>query len=545
METRKGRCDASQVTDTSSPTSTTQPNTNLTTIGYKLVAFISTNNTHLRHIRGGRQSLLRFERKHPTPPNTQYPPIWDSNSKAAGSTLETWMKIPNNSFVEGDGEESQNTTLEQERVSTKARSVDHATTRKPQQGAQTAEDLETKEMLRTIMDQILHLRNQMKETIQQNEEVKQQNEELKQQNEELKQQSEAFKERMEKQNDEHQERLHQVKAELRNLQETVDKSAEVMSIARSFLEMQPPRTETGNTTSNSSPRTYASILTGSINPESSASQQATGGTHQNDKSAMAVTIDTRRMNSTNSINNQNTTEIEANIKTAIDNIEPPNPINITGVQVRRHCIRVFTATEEEAQLLRTNDKWINQAFEGARLRGEEWYPIKLDDVAREAAVEKDGYTIKQSFADTFCAENGVNKVMKAFWLSKGNKPSGSMAVFLASANEAEQIINKRLVKVGGQIAFAEKYHRVARPVRCYNCNRYGHYQSKCKHSTTCGNCAGGHRTSTCTAQEKKCPACGEAHAVTDPGCPVYRKERDDLNRTGRIEEQGHVGRTHA
>jgi hypothetical protein len=123
-------------------------------------------------------------------------------------------------------------------------------------------------------------------------------------------------------------------------------------------------------------------------------------------------------------------------------------------------------------------------------------------VVKARVADDDGYSIKESFAERFCAENGVTAVMKAFWLSKGNKRTGSMAVFLASAEEAHRMISNRLVKIGGQIAFAGEFQRVARPTRCYNCNQYGHYQSRCVHNTTCGKCSRDHRIESCTSGEK-------------------------------------------
>ena len=225
---------------------------------------------------------------------------------------------------------------------------------------------------------------------------------------------------------------------------------------------------------------------------------------------------------------ENAADMEKQITAAIKAGDETQDVQITGIQIRGHNVRVLTATEREATLLRTHDRWVNQLFEGARTRGEDWYPIKIDDVVKEVVVKEDGHTLKDNVAEMFCAGNGVTAVMKAFWISKGAKPTGSMVVFLASEEEAQRLTTNRLVKVGGQVAFASEYQRVARPVRCYNCNRYGHFQSRCVHATTCGKCSGEHRTDTCAATAWRCPACGDTHMVTDPGCPVYRRERFNL-----------------
>ena len=51
-------------------------------------------------------------------------------------------------------------------------------------------------------------------------------------------------------------------------------------------------------------------------------------------------------------------------------------------------------------------------------------------VVTAAVVKEDVHRVKEDFAQKFCAENGVTGVMKAFWLSGGNKPAGLWRCFL-------------------------------------------------------------------------------------------------------------------
>jgi hypothetical protein len=233
-----------------------------------------------------------------------------------------------------------------------------------------------------------------------------------------------------------------------------------------------------------------------------------------------VNIDTRRIKDKSRVALDSIANTEKHLRDAVQAVDLLKDVKIVGMQVRGHNVRVLTATEREAALLRINDVWVGKVFEGARTRGEEWHPVKIDDVVKEAVVGEDGQKIKDDFAERLCAENGVTGVMKTIWLSKGNKPTGSMAVFLASAGDAHRLVQHRLVMVGGQVAFASEFHKLPKPIRCYNCNQYGHYQSRCTLNVTCGKCSHEHRTDACTSTEKKCPACGLAHTVTDPGCPV-------------------------
>lgn len=317
-----------------------------------------------------------------------------------------------------------------------------------------------------------------------------------------------------------------IKAQLNDLNKH---SATIAGMADTLARLASSIQGSAASTEMSSPRTDASVLTNSSNSSSSANQLPTiSGASQPRSPPPGVTIDTRRIKDKSEMDTA--TNVEKRVKEVVRATGAIKDIPVMGIQVREHHVRVLTSTEEEAALLRTHDEWVNEVFEGARVRGEDWYPVKLDDVAKAAVIKEDGRTLQDGFAEMFCMENGVTGVMKAFWLSRGNKSTGSMAVFLAKPGDAQRMIRNRLVKVGGQVAYASEFHRVARPTRCYNCNQYGHYQARCVHATTCGICSRDHRTATCTAAEKKCPACGEAHTVTDPGCPVYMREKANLAR---------------
>lgn len=331
--------------------------------------------------------------------------------------------------------------------------------------------------------------------------------------------------------------LAEVKAQLA---ESKAQLADAISITNNLSGIGSAGTGSSGLTGGSSAQSYASVLARSINPSSSASlpnaRTTNTTTRPIDTIPPGVTIDTRRMKDKSNIALDNIPDTEKHLKTVIQAVDTLKEIKITGIQVRGHNVRVLTPTDKEAALLRTNDGWVNQVFEGARTRGEDWHPVKIDDAVKAAVVKEDGYKIQDGFSERFCAENGVTGVMKTFWMSKGSKPRGSVAVFLANAEEARRMIEHRLVKIGGQIAFASEFQKIARPTRCYNCNQYGHYQSRCVNKTTCGKCSSDHRTDSCTAAEKKCPACGEAHAVTDPGCPVYKREKANLIRSSRYPE---------
>ena len=87
--------------------------------------------------------------------------------------------------------------------------------------------------------------------------------------------------------------------------------------------------------------------------------------------------------------------------------------------------------------------------------------------------------------------------------------------------------------------FTRPYSR--EPLRCYNCQRYGHHKNNCNLGTRCGVCSGPHKTELCITKHKdgqettlKCPNCKETHLAWSKVC-VARRTLVDAQRETQIE----------
>ena len=56
------------------------------------------------------------------------------------------------------------------------------------------------------------------------------------------------------------------------------------------------------------------------------------------------------------------------------------------------------------------------------------------------------------------------------------------------------------------------------PLKCYNCQRFGHMASGCTQTTRCNICAGNHQMSDCLSLTKKCANCGGQHVSSSGEC---------------------------
>ena len=64
------------------------------------------------------------------------------------------------------------------------------------------------------------------------------------------------------------------------------------------------------------------------------------------------------------------------------------------------------------------------------------------------------------------------------------------------------------------------------PLRCYNCQRFGHHRERCSFRVTCAICSGRHETQVCLDKHKsgtnttaKCPNCKASHHAWNRQCP--------------------------
>ncbi|XP_055928547.1 uncharacterized protein LOC129959683 [Argiope bruennichi] len=67
---------------------------------------------------------------------------------------------------------------------------------------------------------------------------------------------------------------------------------------------------------------------------------------------------------------------------------------------------------------------------------------------------------------------------------------------------------------------------IPNPLRCFQCQRFGHSRANCRGTLTCARCAEkGHDSQQCNAEEK-CVNCGENHASFSRSCERWKVEKE-------------------
>lgn len=65
---------------------------------------------------------------------------------------------------------------------------------------------------------------------------------------------------------------------------------------------------------------------------------------------------------------------------------------------------------------------------------------------------------------------------------------------------------------------------VPKPMRCYNCQRFGHTAKTCNSKRRCARCGEDHEYGQCKHEQPKCCNCGGNHSVAYGGCEVMKRE---------------------
>jgi hypothetical protein len=169
---------------------------------------------------------------------------------------------------------------------------------------------------------------------------------------------------------------------------------------------------------------------------------------------------------------------------------------------------------------------------GTRVKGEEWFPVKCDMVAKQAVMDSevgDGKTLKKDVCQAFTKDNAKDghdfTAMKANWLSKPDlaKKVGSLVIWLKSKLAAEHLLQSGTVIFSATGAYCSKWERREDNLPCFNCNKYGYKQASCTSAPKCVLCSRKHSRLTCPRPtELYYPACNkEGHSVFDWQCRLH------------------------
>ena len=246
---------------------------------------------------------------------------------------------------------------------------------------------------------------------------------------------------------------------------------------------------------------------------------------------------------------QDTAIIRNTLNQSLRSFKVTEDIEITCIRLRQtDSIDLVFRSEKEKERARLHPRWLTSAMPEARMRGEKWYPVKCDGVAKNAVMDlnkDDNKTLRPELLSEFRTQNSTDSIdctaMKASWLSKSQlkKRVGSLVIWLKHPAAVEYLLQRGTAMFGASGAFCTVFHQANVEDLCYNCNKYGHKQANCNGKTKCGICSNPHNTKNCSQRSSpKCPACGQGgHTVFDKRCKLHPRHNEDNQQQGSVRKQ--------
>lgn len=199
---------------------------------------------------------------------------------------------------------------------------------------------------------------------------------------------------------------------------------------------------------------------------------------------------------------------------------------------------ISVSNKEAKEKLEEEEKWTNCFGTSAHLLRRTYavyvHGVKVNQINTDLQKESIGKIIKENEK----WHKGL-KIEKVTWPTKvlqNKKNFSSLLIETTSPHTANQIINDGLI-INYEVKHCEMFDKNCKITQCYNCYRYGHIATRCRHPTRCGHCAKGHRSGTCPEKEnlnvRQCAACGnKGHPAWSQSCRI-RIEEQDRTRTAR------------
>src|SRR6202522_1199418 len=157
------------------------------------------------------------------------------------------------------------------------------------------------------------------------------------------------------------------------------------------------------------------------------------------------------------------------------------------------------------------------------------YNVIVFNVPLAIKPEEEGHHLE------ICEANGLEpttvvspKWAKAVKRRISSQRTAHLLITIDNANTANRIIMDSLL-ICNKKCQVERTRR--EPTRCLKCQGWNHFAKDCmEDKDICGNCAGTHRTSSCTVEERACASCKTSgHASWSRTCPAFTKRLAEFN----------------
>ena len=181
--------------------------------------------------------------------------------------------------------------------------------------------------------------------------------------------------------------------------------------------------------------------------------------------------------------------------------------------LNRGGIAIHTESEEDFKLLKS--EWPEEAFHG----GSSISFHENDNVPR--CIFKNVLPhLKDEFITLEVKKQiGISVNVRRLKYRDTGKPMPVVIVTCASFEDLQLLFKSKMLLCRKSIRINSYKSKKNTPVRCYNCQEFGHVAAICKNSNKCEYCSEDHSGSC--SNECKCVNCGNRHPSSSASCPVF------------------------
>lgn len=235
----------------------------------------------------------------------------------------------------------------------------------------------------------------------------------------------------------------------------------------------------------------------------------------------------------------NSTQIRDQINAALEKVGQRSPI-VRSVQkaFRSDNIIITTMPGHSGQWLIDHKEYWEKLLVFSRLQvNKGWHKVCVHGIPLRNY--QSGEDFIQNLSDEVTIFNPDLKIVGSpYWLTSqekresANQFSGSACVAFATEAEAKRAISRGLY-IAGANRRTERMHSVPPSTQCYNCQQFGHQETRCTEAASCQYCGLDHHTKRHHCREcrshgrpcrhliAKCANCKENHQANDKTCSVY------------------------
>lgn len=280
-----------------------------------------------------------------------------------------------------------------------------------------------------------------------------------------------------------------LRSEMKPLQgEIKELKATTSALAASTLTTSPPISNTtyASIAAASQPLSISSVNSRSIFPNSSAS-------HSGQQNLPGISIDLSGIRNPQ-FDLEDNGEVRKRVRQALEGYEETKGVKWIGITrnaADKSRSRICFRAEEDAMVVGRNEAWIRSHFFGARIQGEQWYPIKIDRVNKASVFNQSFSKVRDDACAKISAENQVT-ICKIHPLGRldANKRYCSLAVYLPSKQEADRLLQNQVLEFDAEVDFTKPYEQIPRPNGASMLKYEAHEARRClEREPTCGRCA--------------------------------------------------------